>query len=205
MMEALRPLINSRWAFRLLISVPAIIMLTRYFATVGGFGHLLQSSGEWAARMLILTLAITPIRLLLKNQHWFQPWSMWLFKRRRDLGLAAFLYALLHLTAYLIRQSSLNVILFELQFIEYILGWVALASMLILAIISNDRAIHRLGTVWKKLQRLAYAAAVCVFLHWLWIKLNNAPALLHFTPLLALESYRLWYIFARPSVRHPSG
>jgi predicted Zn-dependent protease len=39
--------------------------------------------------MLILTLAVTPIRILLKSQHWFQPWSMWLFKRRRDLGLAA--------------------------------------------------------------------------------------------------------------------
>jgi sulfoxide reductase heme-binding subunit YedZ len=201
MREALRPLINSRWAFRLLIAVPAILMLTRYFTTQGGFGHLLQGSGEWAARMLILTLAITPIRLLLKNQHWFQPWSMWLFKRRRDLGLAAFLYALLHLSAYLIRQSSLSVILFELQFIEYILGWVALAPMLILAVISNDWAIHHLGTAWKRVQRLVYAA-VCVFLHWLWIKLDDVPAILHFAPLAALEAYRLWYNFARPSQKH---
>jgi sulfoxide reductase heme-binding subunit YedZ len=200
--ETLRPLINSRWAFRLLIAVPAILMLTRYFTTQGGFGHLLQGSGEWAARMLILTLAITPIRLLLKNQHWFQPWSMWLFKRRRDLGLAAFLYALLHLSAYLIRQSSLSVILFELQFIEYILGWAALASMLILAVISNDWAVHRLGTAWKKVQRLVYVAAVSVFLHWLWIKLDDVPALFHFTPLAALEAYRLWYNFARPSQKH---
>lgn len=202
-MEFLRPLINSHWAFRLLIAVPAIVMLTRYFTTVGGFGHLLQSSGEWAARMLIATLAVTPIRLLLKNQHWFQPWSMWLFKRRRDLGVASFFYALLHLTAYLIRQSSLSVILFELQFIEYVLGWVALASMLILAVLSNDCAVHHLGTAWKQVQRLVYAAAFCVFLHWLWIKLDDTPALLHFAPLAALEAYRLWYYFARPArIRH---
>ena len=204
-MEFLRPLINSRWAFRLLIAVPSIVMLSRYFTTQGGFGHLLQSSGEWAARILIVTLAITPIHLLLKNHHWFQPWSMWLFKRRRDLGVAAFLYALLHLTAYLIRQSSLGVILFELQFIEYILGWVALAAMLVLAVLSNGWAIHHLGTAWKKMQRLVYAAAVCVFLHWLWIKLDDTPALLHFAPLGLIEAYRLWYNFARPSLRHPSG
>ena len=198
-MEALRPLINSRWTFRLLIALPAIVMLSRYFSTQGGSGHLLQSSGEWAARMLIVTLAVTPIRLLLKSQHWFQPWSMWLFKRRRDLGVSAFLYALLHLIAYLIRQSSLGVILFELQFIEYILGWVALGSMLILAVISNDWAVHHLGTAWKKLQRLVYVAAICVFLHWLWLKLDDVPALLHFAPLAALEAYRLWYCFARPA------
>ena len=201
----IRSLIASRALFRLAIALPAIIMLTRYFSVQGGSGHLLQSSGEWAARMLIVTLAVTPIRLLLKSQHWFQPWSMWLFKRRRDLGLVAFLHALLHLGAYLIRQSSLNVILYELQFIEYVLGWVALASMLILAILSNDRAIHHLGTAWKKVQRLVYVAAICVFLHWLWIKLDNVPALLHFAPLGLLEAYRLWYIFARTSLRHPSG
>jgi methionine sulfoxide reductase heme-binding subunit len=198
-MDALRPLINSHWTFRLLIAIPAIVMLTRYFTTIGGVGHLLQSSGEWAARMLILALAVTPIRLMLKNQHWFQPWSMWMLKRRRDLGLAAFLYGLLHLTAYLIRQSSINVILYEMQFIEYILGWAALASMLILAVISNDRAVHVLGTAWKKVQRLAYVAAICVFLHWLWIKLDDVPALVHFAPLAVLEAYRLWYNFARPS------
>lgn len=204
-MGSLRPLLDSRMAFRFLIAIPAIIMLARYATVQGGSGHLLQSSGEWAARMLIVTLAVTPIRLLLKNQHWFQPWSMWLFKRRRDLGLAAFLYALLHLAAYLARQSSVGVILYELQFIEYILGWAALISMLVLAVLSNDWMIHHLGRAWKTIQRLAYAAALCVFLHWLWIKLDNVPALLHFAPLAVLEAYRLWYNFARPSSRHPSG
>ncbi len=46
-----RPLIESRWAFRLLIAVPAIVMLTRTAMSDLGLGQLLQSSGEWAVRL----------------------------------------------------------------------------------------------------------------------------------------------------------
>ena len=46
-----------------------------------------------------------------------------------------------------------------------------------------------------------YAAAVLAFLHWLWIRLDNVPAYAHFVPLAALETFRLWYNFARPSRR----
>lgn len=193
----LRSLINSRLAFRLLIVIPAIVMLSQYALYGGGLGQVLQSSGEWAARMLVLTLAVTPLRMLFKGRHW----PMWLFKRRRDLGIAAFLYALLHLGSYVARQSSLNVILYDMTFTEYLPGWLGFAAMAILFVTSNDWALHRLSTAWKKIQRLIYAAAVLVFLHWLWIKLDNVPAYAHFVPLAALETFRLWYNFARPSRR----
>lgn len=193
-----RTLIDSHALFRLLIAMPAMVMLSRHALVGGGLGHVTQASGEWAARLLIVTLAITPIRMLFKGRHW----PMWLFKRRRDLGLAAFLYALLHLVAYIIRQSSINVILYDIQDLEYIFGWLAFAGMLVLALISNDAALHRLGTMWKKVQRLVYIAAVAAFLHWVWIRLDNVPALIHFAPLALLEAYRLWYNFTRPGRRH---
>ena len=193
-----RTLIDSHALLRLVIAIPAIVMLSRYAFVGGGLGQVIQASGEWAARLLIVTLAITPIRMLFKGRHW----PMWLFKRRRDLGLAAFLYGLLHLGAYVIRQSSINVILYDIQYLEYIFGWLAFAGMLVLALISNDAALHRLGTMWKKVQRLVYIAAVAAFLHWVWIKLDNVPALIHFAPLALLEAYRLWYNFTRPGRRH---
>ena len=202
-MDVLRPLINSPWAFRLFLALPAIAMLTRFGMTVGGIGQLLSASGEWAARLLIVTLAVTPIRILFHQFGLRQDVPMWLFQRRRDLGLAAFLYALLHLAVYVARQSNLHVILYEMQFIEYIMGWLAMAAMLIIAVISNDWSLHHLGTKWKMLQRLVYVAALAAFLHWLWIKLDDIPVLLHFIPLAALEAYRLWYNFSRPSSRHP--
>lgn len=202
-MTILASVIDSRLAFRLLLAVPAIIMFGRHLAGGGGLGFLLQASGEWAARFLVLTLAVTPLRLLMKQAGLGPRWPMWLFKRRRDIGMAAFLYAALHLGTYIYRQSNINVILFDLPYTEYLLGWLALAGLLVLALTSNDLAVHRLGLWWKRLQRLVYLTALLVFLHWTWIKLDNTAAYLHFAPLLILEGFRLWYDFARPAgVRH---
>ena len=188
----------SRWTFRLLLAVPAIVMLAD-FMRLHSWGLLLDRSGEWAVRMLILTLAVTPIRLMMKQAGFGPHWPMWLFKRRRDLGLAAFLYAALHLGAYLVRQSNLHVVLFDLQFREYVMGWIAFATMLALALTSNERSVHTLGRWWKPLQRLAYVSVAAAALHWFWIRLDHSGVWLHFLPLAALEAYRLLYNFARPA------
>ncbi len=200
-MQALLRAANAAWSFRLLLAIPAIVMLSRLAMTGGGLGHVLQASGEWAARLLIVTLAVTPIRMIFKGRHW----PMWLFKRRRDLGLAAFLYALLHLAIYVVRQSNMHVVLYDLQYKEYFAGWLALAIMLLLTLISNDRMLHGLGLWWKRLQRLAYLAALAAFLHWIWMKLDDTPAIVHFVPLVLLEAWRLWYRFARPGAHHRGG
>ena len=199
----LRRIVDSHGAFRLLLALPALVMLWQFFFGAKSWGLLLGQSGEWAVRLLILTLAVTPVRLLMKQAGLGPHWPMWLFQRRRDLGLAAFLYAALHLGTYLVRQPNLHVVLFDMQFMEYLAGWAAFLTMLALAVTSNDRAVHGLGRWWKPLQRLAYVSAAAAALHWMWIRLDDTAMWLHFIPLVALEAYRLWYNFARPSgVRH---
>ena len=103
----LAALLNSRVLFRILLAVPAVVLLSRFQLGTGGFGHLIQGSGEWSARLLIAVLCVTPLRLIFRGRHW----PMWLFKRRRDLGAASFLYAVLHLSAYAVKQGSLGLIL----------------------------------------------------------------------------------------------
>jgi sulfoxide reductase heme-binding subunit YedZ len=44
---------------------------------------------------------------------------------------------------------------------------------------------------WKRLQRLAYPAAVLTLVHWLFIHNNRWVALAHFAPLALLELWRL--------------
>lgn len=196
----MRPrLIDSHAAFRLLLALPAILLILGYVFVHHRTGELLAGSGEWAARLLILTLAVTPLRLLLRQFGFSPSWPMWLMQRRRDLGLAAFLYACFHLGVYAARQSSIHVMLYDLPYREYLAGWIALATMLALALTSNDWSVHRLGRWWKPLQRLTYASAIAVYLHWLWIRLDHIPALLHFLPLVVLEAYRVWHNFARPA------
>jgi methionine sulfoxide reductase heme-binding subunit len=199
----LNRIVESHAGFRLLLAIPGILMLWQFFFGVRSWGLLLDHSGEWSFRMLVLTLAVSPLRLLLKQAGLGPHWPMWLLKRRRELGLAAFLYAALHLGVYLARQSNLHVVLFDMQFMEFISGWIAFVTMLVLAATSNDRAVHALGTWWKPLQRLAYAAIVAAALHWFWIRLDHTAVWLHILPLAALEAYRVIYNFSRPSgMRH---
>jgi len=194
---------DSRWLFRLLLALPAGIILWQFFFGPGSWGLLIGQSGEWAVRFLILTLAVTPLRLLMKQAGLGPHWPMWLFQRRRDLGVAAFLYAALHLGAYLVRTPNFHVVVFDMQFIEYLMGWIAFITMLVLAVTSNDRSVHALGRWWKPLQRLAYVSVVAAALHWFWIRLDHTSVWLHVIPVAVLEAYRLWYNFARPAgIRH---
>jgi sulfoxide reductase heme-binding subunit YedZ len=181
--------------FRVLLAVPAIVLLTRFQMGSGGFGNLIEGSGEWSARLLIAALCVTPLRMIFRGQRW----PLWLFKRRRDLGVAAFLYALLHLSAYALRQGSLGLILADFGHLGIILGWTAFACMLVPFAVSNEAALRRLGTSWKPIQRLVYVAAGAVLAHWIWLKANQLSAFIHFIPLLLLEAYRVWHKFTRQS------
>ena len=191
--------------FRLLLALPALGFLTRYAFAEHSLALMLDAAGEWAVRFLIATLAVTPIRYLIRPLPGSQRAAMWLLKRRRDLGLAAFLYGLVHLSIYVLRQWNIHVILYDLPFKEYLAGWVALVTMLVLALTSNDAAVHAMGLWWKRLQRLSYVSAIAVYLHWLWIRHDHTAAFLHFMPLVLLEAYRLWHDFARPGARAGRG
>lgn len=185
--------INSRIVFRILLAVPALVLLSRFQVGIGGFGHLIEGSGEWAARLLIAVLCVTPLRMIFKGRHW----PMWLFKRRRDLGVASFLYAVLHLSAYAVKQGSMDLILASFGNPDIVLGWTAFACMLVPFVLSNDAALHLLGTRWKLVQRLVYVAAGAALAHWLWLKADQLTAFIHFIPLLLLEAYRVWYNLTR--------
>ncbi|WP_421695517.1 ferric reductase-like transmembrane domain-containing protein [Aestuariivirga sp.] len=199
----LKRLIDSHLAFRLLLALPALWTAWQFFFHLRSFGLLLDQSGQWAMRLLVLTLAITPLRLLMKQLGLGPHWPMWLFKRRRDLGLATFLYAAAHLCVYLIRQSNLHVVLFDMQYIEFIMGWLAFVTLFALALTSNDASVHRLGLWWKPLQRLAYVSVIAAALHWYWIRLDHRVLWATVLPLVALEAYRLFHNYTRPAgVRH---
>lgn len=153
--------------------------------------ELLHPTGELSARLLILALALTPLVQLLPNATPLR----WLIRNRRALGVAAFGYAALHTGFYLGAMGNLDDVLAEALAIGIWPGWAALALMLPLALTSNDAAMRALKAGWKRLQRLAYPAAVLSLVHWVFIHNNTAVALAHFAPLGALELWRLWRRF----------
>ncbi len=160
---------------------------------------LVHPTGEWAARVLILTLMITPLTLIFKGQGWVR----WLRKNRRYLGVAAFGYAAMHALFYLVDKSSMTQVLDELPRTYIWTGWLAFAIFIPLAATSMDWAMRKMGRHWKTLQRTTYAAAVLTLVHWAALHDwgHPAAALIQFAPLAALEAYRVWYWYLRPRHR----
>lgn len=144
--------------------------------------------GLWALRLLMLTLAITPLRQL-------TGWHV-LMRFRRMLGLYAFAYATLHFAAYL----GLDLRGYWMQVFEDIakrpyitVGFLAWVLLVPLAVTSTSGWIRRLGRGWARLHRLVYAVAVLAVLHFWWLVKSDIrePALYAGIAALLL-GWRLW-------------
>jgi len=120
-------------------------------------------TGLWAFRMLLLSLAVSPLRKPLG--------APWLLPHRRTFGLLAFLYAALHFATYLVfdldlRLAPLAEDLMERPFIA--VGFATLLLLLPLALTSTRRWMRGLGRRWQRLHRLVYLAVVLAAVHFLW-------------------------------------
>ena len=179
----------SRVLLWLVLALPGLWILYRWAATPDayGYGHAIGDSGDWAAWLLMLTLAVTPVRLLFRRRRW----PMWLMRRRRDLGLGSFAYAAGHTIIYLADKGRLGTIVAELSLPDILFGWLALALFVPLATTSNDWATRALGRSWKRLHRLVYPAAILTFLHWVLAAFDPTTAYIHIAILTAIELVRV--------------
>jgi sulfoxide reductase heme-binding subunit YedZ len=172
------------WA---ILAIPGATLLVLYATGTYSYGQVVGESGEWAARLLILTLAVTPLRMVFRKG----PIIRWLVRRRRDFGVATFAYALGHTIVYLIRKADPGLIIEEAVDPWLLAGWIAMAILLALALTSTDGAVRALGRWWKRLHRFVYAAAVLLFVHWLLSAFDPTAAYVHLAILAALELARI--------------
>lgn len=149
---------------------------------------LVKDLGFAGACLLWLTLAITPLRRL-------SGWSAWM-RYRRLLGLWAFAYLTLHLLAFIVLWSGLNlgVITDELVQRPYIyVGVVAWVLLVPLAVTSTQGWRRRLGRSWLTLHRLIYGVVALGLLHIVWIsKLDYVQPALFALTLILLMVLRWW-------------
>ena len=184
----LRRLIDSPWFLWLLLALPAAVTIVRYSTGATFYGEVVHSTGQLSAQLLILTMAVTPLRLMFGRRGWIR----WLIQRRRYFGVASFGYAALHTVVYLIRTGAFGDILADAAEPGLLTGWIALAIFVPLAVTSNDASVRRLRRLWKRLHRWVYAAAVLIFAHWVLTAFDPVPGLIHLAVLTALEAIRLW-------------
>src|SRR6202034_2563043 len=140
-------------------------------------------TGRGTLRLLVITLAVTPVRRL-------SPKLSWLVRFRRMLGLYAFFYACLHLLTYLWLYAgwSWAAIVDDISRRRFIVAGVAAWLMLVpLALTSTAWSIRKLGGKnWNRLHWLTYAAAISGVVDYWWGVKSGVKTPLAITVVLAV-------------------
>ena len=147
-----------------------------------------HASGDWTLRFLLITLAVTPLRRLLRQPE--------LIRFRRMLGLFAFFYGCLHLLTYLWLDKFFDWpdIVKDIAKRPFITaGFAGFVMLVPLAITSTAGWVRRMGGKrWQLLHRLIYASAAAGVIHYYWLVKSDIRLPLLYGVLLAiLLGYRL--------------
>jgi sulfoxide reductase heme-binding subunit YedZ len=199
----LKPL--TFWA----LAAPALWMTWQWYALLTGGQHALGFNpietthrflGDTALRVLLISLAVTPMRDL----------TGWLpiMKIRRRVGLAAFWYAVLHLSAYLgldlflAANMSLTGMIAGLwndvvERVYITLGMIAFLIFIPLSMTSFDSMVRRLGSkVWQRLHYSVYPLGIIAVFHYgFMVKGHQIGPWIHGAVLGSLLAWRAWQIW----------
>ena len=157
--------------------------------TVNPIEFVTRNLGDWALRLLLASLAMTPLRLVFGLS--------WPLTLRRLLGLFAFAYVVLHFGVWIVLDHFFDWRTMADDIVKrpwITVGVAALALLSPLAATSTTGMIKRMGGVaWRRLHRLAYVAAVLGCLHYLWLakKVLVSPKV-YAAVLVLLLAIRAW-------------
>jgi|TARA_B110000483_G_scaffold145435_1_gene173548 sulfoxide reductase heme-binding subunit YedZ len=164
---------SLRILLHLLCATPAVVLIYKTF--IGGLGFnpietVTHQTGIWALRILLVSLAITPLRILLN--------LIQLVTYRRLLGVWAFFYAFMHFSIYLTfdLQFSFSLVLDDIIQRPFITaGFSALLLMIPLAMTSTRGWQRRLKKNWGKLHKAIYVIGIAAVMHFFWLTRGNQP------------------------------
>ena len=157
--------------------------------------YLIRATGDWTLRLLCITLAVTPLRVMLGLPE--------LLRFRRMLGLFTYFYVVLHLLCYSwldlgFEWGDIAADIAKRMFI--LVGFGAFVLLTPLALTSFNRAIRWLGVKrWQWVHRLVYAVAVLAVLHFFWMRAGKsdfAEVFVYAAVLFVLLAWRVVYSFA---------
>lgn len=158
--------------------------------------EIIHATGLWAIRLLLLSLAVTPIRQILRRPE--------LVTIRRMIGVASFVYALIHFLFFIVDSNfRAGFIVQEIALRLYLtIGFVTFVILLALALTSTDAMVRRLGGKrWQQLHWAAYpAGALALAHHVMQTKLNVSEATFYAGMFVWLMGYRLLARGSMPSL-----
>jgi len=173
---------------------PLVLLIYQFFThdlTANPIEFITLSTGETTLVLLLVTLAITPVRKFTGLN--------WLIRFRRLVGLFAFFYGVLHLAIYVVLDKFFDwhAIMGDITKRPFItVGFFAFVLMVPLAVTSTAWSIRKLGGKrWNLLHKLIYASAVLAIIHFWWkVKADHLEPATYGSVLLVLLLARvvLW-------------
>ena len=148
-----------------------------------------RSTGLWALVILLVTLTLTPVRLITGR--------VWVIQLRRLTGLFMFFYACLHITTYVWLDFGFvwaDMVKDIAKHPRILVGFGAFLLAIPLAATSNTYMIKRLKTNWKKLHQAVYLLAILAVVHFLLLVKKDITEPFYYAIALAiLFGIRLYY------------
>jgi methionine sulfoxide reductase heme-binding subunit len=197
-------ILASKWtkvALFLLCLVPLGILVWRALhndLTANPIEFITLRTGDWTLRFLVFTLAVTPLRKILRLPQ--------LIRFRRMLGLFAFFYACLHFTTWiwLDHYFAWNAMWKDVLKRPFItVGFIGFVLLIPLAITSTSGWIRRLGgRRWQWLHRTIYLAAMAGVIHFYWLVKSDVRRPLRYAFLVGI--LLAWQLGAWLFERHQS-
>ena len=180
----------------ILLLVPLAILAYRFYSE--GFGAnpietINRYTGDWALRILLATLAFSPIIRITR-------WNN-VIQYRRMFGLFAFFYVCVHLSSYIVLDQFFDfgaIIddVFKRPFITA--GFSAFILLIPLAITSTNKMVERLQYRWIQLHRVVYFIAMLAVLHFWWmVKVDTREPMIYAIILAILLGFRLVFYIKR--------
>ena len=179
-------------SFFIIFLIPLVVLLFSFFNERLGANPievLTRDTGQWALRFLLISLCISPLRLLF-GWHFLAP-------IRRMIGLYCFFYASVHMLLYIWLDQFFNLgdiidDIIERPFIT--VGVISFLALIPLAVTSNDKMKKRLGSErWKRLHSLVYFIGMGGALHFfMLVKKDITEPLIYIAILVILLGIRLF-------------
>ncbi len=150
--------------------------------TANPIEYITHQTGDWTLIFVVITLAVTPTRKLLRVPE--------LIRFRRMLGLFAFFYGFLHFSTWIGLDKFFDwaEMLHDVRKRPFITaGFTGFALMIPLALTSTAGWIRRLGGKrWLALHRLIYVTAIAGVVHYYWLVKSDVRKPLFYGSLVAL-------------------
>src|SRR6202521_132223 len=160
-----------------------------------------HATGDWTLRFVAITLAVTPLRKILRQPQ--------LIRFRRMLGLFAFFYGCCHFSVYLTFDQvfDLHGIWADVMKRRYItVGFTGFVLMIPLALTSTAGWIRRMGgRRWAMVHRAIYLTAIAGVIHFLWLVKSDIHLPLEYAAVMAiLLGWRVYDHYSKAPRRVPA-